>query len=182
MKTVTTSLDGVLILDCPVFSDDRGFFTEVYHKSKFAGVGMSEDFMQDNHSRSTNKVLRGLHYQLNRPQGKLVRPITGVVFDVAVDIRRSSPTFRSWVGTTLTAGDGRQLWVPPGFAHGFIVLSEVADVFYKCTTEYDPASERTIRWDDPAIGVEWPLDEGETPHLSRKDAEAPYLDPSQCFP
>jgi dTDP-4-dehydrorhamnose 3,5-epimerase len=170
-----TELPGVLIIEGPVYSDSRGFFTEVFHEERFAELGLPRHFPQDNHSRSTKHVLRGLHFQLENPQGKLVRPVTGQIFDVAVDLRRSSPTFAKWTGVTLSAGDGRQLWIPPGFGHGFLALSDVADVCYKCTTVYHPASNSTVRWDDPEIGVDWPLDDGVTPILSDTDATAPFL-------
>lgn len=175
MNAEATSLPGVLLVKSPVHSDDRGFFTEVFHAEKFAAIGLPTAFAQDNHSRSARNVLRGLHFQLQNPQGKLVRPVSGTIFDVAVDIRRSSPTYAKWVGVTLAAGDGRQLWVPEGFAHGFFVLSESADVTYKCTTEYHAASNACIRWDDPAIGVEWPIPAGATPVVSAADAAAGSL-------
>ncbi len=175
MNAEPTALPGVFVVMSPVHSDDRGFFTEVYHAEKFAGIGLPTTFAQDNHSRSVRHVLRGLHFQLERPQGKLVHAVTGTIFDVAVDIRRSSPMYGKWVGVTLVAGDGRQLWIPEGFAHGFFVLSETADIIYKCTTEYHAASNSCIRWDDPAIGVRWPIPAGATPIVSSADAEAPTL-------
>lgn len=176
-----TSLPGVVVVRSPVYGDDRGFLTEVFREDRFAAIGLPVAFAQDNHSRSVRHVLRGLHFQLEHPQGKLVRPITGAIFDVAVDLRRSSPHFRKWVGVTLEAGDGRQLWIPPGFGHGFLVLSESADVTYKCTTLYHPQSNSGIRWNDPDIGIEWPLAAGVGPLLSDADAQAPLLGASRCF-
>jgi len=174
VKAVPTTLPGVLLVEAPVHGDSRGFFTEVFHAEKFAAIGLPTAWAQDNHSRSARGILRGLHYQLDQPQGKLVRTVTGSIFDVAVDIRRSSSHYGHWFGVTLQAGDGRQLYVPPGFAHGFLVLSDIADVSYKCTTLYHAAADRGIAWNDPAIGVEWPL-QGDTPLLSAKDAVAPLL-------
>ena len=176
MKAYSTPIDGVLIVESPVYRDDRGFFTEVHHEAKFAAFGLDVPFVQDNHSRSARHVLRGMHFQRTRPQGKLIRPVTGIIFDVAVDLRQSSSTFGQWFGTTLQAGDGRQLWIAPGLAHGFFVLSESADVSYKCTTVYDLASDSVLAWDDPAIGIEWPIPPGITPLLSGKDANAPRLE------
>jgi len=176
-----TSLPGVVVVRSPVYADSRGFFTEVFHEDRFVGIGLPVTFAQDNHSRSVRHVLRGLHFQLEQPQGKLVRPVSGTIFDVAVDLRRSSPHFRKWVGVTLEAGDGRQLWIPPGFGHGFLVLSDVADVTYKCTTVYHPQSNRGLRWNDPEIGIEWPIDAGVAPILSDADAAAPLLASSPCF-
>ena len=176
-----TSLPGVMIVRAPVYGDSRGFFTEVFHEEQFAAIGLPVSFVQDNHSRSNRHVLRGLHFQLVQPQGKLIRPVTGTIFDVAVDLRRSSPHFRRWCGLTLEAGDGRQLWVPPGFGHGFLVLSDVADVSYKCTTLYHSPSNRGIRWNDPEIGVDWPINGHATPILSDADAAAPLLADSICY-
>ena len=177
-----TALPEVLVVTAPVHGDARGFFTEVFREDGFEALGLPTTFPQDNHSRSSRHVLRGLHFQVEQPQGKLVRPVTGTIFDVAVDIRRSSPRYGQWVGITLEAGDGRQVWVPPGFAHGFLVLSESADVMYKCTTIYQPALNRVIRWDDPEIGVKWPLPVGATPVLSGADAAAPRLASQVWFP
>jgi dTDP-4-dehydrorhamnose 3,5-epimerase len=162
----------VCIVRAPVHADCRGFLTEVFHDARFVAIGLPTVFAQDNHSRSGRHVLRGLHAQLENPQGKLIRPVTGVVFEVAVDLRHSSPAFGRWTGVTLEAGDGRQLWVPPGFAHGFLVLSDSADVTYKCTTVYDKASTRAIRWNDSDIGIRWPLPPGVEPMLSSADAAA----------
>lgn len=167
-----TDLRDVLIVRSPVHTDARGFFNEIFHADRFAAIGLPTAFVQDNHSRSARHVLRGLHFQLEQPQGKLVHPVTGTIFDVAVDLRRSSPDFGRWVGVTLQAGDGRQVWIPPGFAHGFLVLSESADVTYKCTTPYHAASNNAIRWNDPEIGIRWPLAAGVEPTLSAADATA----------
>lgn len=168
-----TSLPDVVVVRSPVHGDDRGYFMEVFHAERFASIGLPTHFAQDSHSRSTSGVLRGLHFQLEHPQGKLVRAVTGIIFDVAVDLRRSSPHYGKWVGVTLEGGDGRQLWIPPGFAHGFFVLSDSANVSYKCTTVYHPESNSTICWDDPDIGVRWPLKPGQQPRLSPKDSSAP---------
>ncbi len=156
MKITPTRIPEVLLIEPDVFGDNRGFFMESWHKQKFAEQGLTADFVQDNHSRSTQGVLRGLHYQLQQPQGKLVRVVTGCVFDVAVDIRRGSPTFGQWVGAELSADNQHQLYVPPGFAHGFCVLSETADFLYKCTVYYAPQDEHGIMWNDPTIGIRWP--------------------------
>jgi len=174
MKVTPTALPEVLILEPKVFGDDRGFFMESYNRRAFdAAVGHAIEFLQDNHSRSARGVLRGLHYQLPpHAQGKLVRVAAGSVFDVAVDVRRSSPRFGRWVGVELSAANHRQLWIPPGFAHGFLVLSETALFHYKCTEFYSPKDEYAIRWDDPAIGIPWPLSQ---PVLSDRDAKAPLL-------
>ena len=181
MIAESTSLPGVVIVRSPVYGDSRGFFTEVFHADRFASIGLPVSFAQDNHSRSVRHVLRGMHFQLEHPQGKLVRPVSGAIFDVAVDLRRSSPNFRKWVGVTLDAGDGRQLWIPPGFGHGFLVLSDVADVMYKCTTVYHAQSNSAIRWDDPEIGIQWPINAGVAPILSDADASAPLLAASACY-
>ena len=174
MKATATAIEGVLILEPKVFGDTRGFFMESYNRRTFADVsGLDIDFVQDNHSRSARGVLRGLHYQLRQPQGKLVRVVQGAVFDVALDIRRDSPTFGRWAGVELTADNRRQLWVPAGLAHGFVVLSDSADFLYKTSDYYAPEHERSIRWDDPAIGIQWPLAAHgiDTPILSAKDRE-----------
>ena len=174
MKVISTALPGVLILEPQVFGDARGFFTESYNRRRIAAAtGLDIDFVQDNHSRSARGVLRGLHYQLRQPQGKLVRVVQGAVFDVALDIRRDSPTFGRWAGVELTADNRRQLWVPAGLAHGFVVLSDSADFLYKTSDYYAPEHERSIRWDDPAIGIQWPLAAHgiDTPILSAKDRE-----------
>ncbi|TXI30895.1 MAG: dTDP-4-dehydrorhamnose 3,5-epimerase [Ottowia sp.] len=175
MKVIDTALPSVLILEPRVFGDARGFFMESYNRRVFAEVtGQDVEFVQDNHSRSAKGVLRGLHYQLRQPQGKLVRVVRGAVFDVAVDIRRESPRFGGWVGVELSADNQRQLWVPPGFAHGFLVLSESAEFLYKTTDYYAPEHERSILWSDGDIGIDWPLAAHglEQPLLSAKDAQA----------
>ena len=182
MRTVPTRLPDVLIVEPVVHGDHRGFFMETWNQRTFAALGIHATFVQDNHSRSAAGTLRGLHYQLQRPQGKLVRVLRGEVFDVAVDIRRSSPTFGQWVGVTLSEANRRMLWVPPGFAHGFLVTSDVADVAYKCTELYAPDDERSVRWDDRDIAVAWPLDDDRAPILSARDAEAPTLAQAQVYP
>jgi dTDP-4-dehydrorhamnose 3,5-epimerase len=171
MNVVRTEIPDVMIVEPKVFGDERGFFFESFNAKAFReATGVTLDFVQDNHSRSGRGVLRGLHYQLQQAQGKLVRVVSGEVFDVAVDIRKSSPTFGKWVGVHLSGENKRMLWVPPGFAHGFLVLSERADFLYKTTDYYLPSAERTIRWDDPGVGVKWPL-HGMTPILSAKDTK-----------
>ncbi len=175
-----TALPGVKLIEPKVFGDDRGFFLESWNARVFDDAGIDAAFVQDNHSRSARGVLRGLHYQIVEPQGKLVRVVSGAVFDVAVDIRRSSPHFARWFGAEISADNKRMMWVPPGFAHGFIVLSETADFLYKCTTLYAPAYDRGIAWDDPEIGIEWPIGAG-TPQLSAKDAAAPRLADAEVF-
>jgi dTDP-4-dehydrorhamnose 3,5-epimerase len=168
MQVVTTALPDVLILEPKVFGDERGFFFESFNARQFAeATGLHREFVQDNHSRSAKGVLRGLHYQVQQAQGKLVRVTAGEVFDVAVDLRRSSPTFGQWVGVHLSAENKRQLWVPEGFAHGFVVLSEFAEFLYKTTDYYAPEHERSIRWDDPTLAIDWQLTEA--PQLSAKD-------------
>jgi dTDP-4-dehydrorhamnose 3,5-epimerase len=156
MKVIETSIPEVLIVEPAVFGDERGFFMESFNERAMREIGIDAQFVQDNHSRSTRNVLRGLHYQIQQPQGKLVRVVSGSVFDVAVDIRRGSPTFGKWAGVELTAENKRMFWIPAGFAHGFVVLSETADFLYKATDYYAPQFERSILWNDPAIGVEWP--------------------------
>jgi dTDP-4-dehydrorhamnose 3,5-epimerase len=180
LKITATAIPDVLVLEPRVYGDSRGFFLESFNAAAFAlATGVVADFVQDNHSRSSRGVLRGLHYQLQQPQGKLVRVVSGAVFDVAVDIRKSSPTFGRWVGVELTENNQRQLWVPPGFAHGFVVMSESADFLYKTTDYYAPQHERAIAWNDPAIGIEWPA--GMQPMLSAKDMAAVALAEAQVF-
>ena len=175
MKVTPTEIPDLLVLEPKVFGDTRGFFLESYNEKVFRETtGQAPVFVQDNHSRSTQGVLRGLHYQLQQAQGKLVRVVRGAVYDVAVDIRRSSPTFGKWVGMELSEENQRQFWVPPGFAHGFLVLSETADFLYKTTDYYAPQCEGAVRWDDPAIAVQWP-DTGIAALLADKDAKAPLL-------
>jgi dTDP-4-dehydrorhamnose 3,5-epimerase len=172
MKVLPTALPGVLLVEPTVHRDPRGFFLETYHSEKYAGAGIAAAFVQDNHSRSEGPILRGLHAQQRRPQGKLVRAVEGAVFDVAVDIRRGSPTFKRWVGYELSAENFRQLWIPEGFAHGFCVIAGPVQVEYKCTALYDRDDELAIAWNDPEIGIEWPI---ATPLLSARDAAAPPL-------
>lgn len=181
MKVVPTSIPGVLVLEPRVFEDERGFFFESFNHRLLNGlIGRDVQFVQDNHSRSAKYVLRGLHYQIRQAQGKLVRVMMGEVFDVAVDIRRSSPTFGQWVGVTLSGQNKRQLWIPEGFAHGFIVLSEFAEFLYKTTDYWAPEYERGIVWNDPTIAIKWPIDT--EPRLSAKDRIAPPLSEAECFP
>ncbi len=165
----TTNPD-VIRIQPHFYQDDRGFFMESYQKEKYYQAGISLEFIQDNHSSSVKNTLRGLHYQITHAQGKLVRVVIGEIFDVAVDLRRSSPLFGTWVGATLSADGKEQLWIPPGFAHGFYTLSDRADVIYKTTDYYDPQGERCIRWDDLGLAIEWPFPKGEQPLLSKKDA------------
>ncbi len=180
MKITTTAIAEVLLVEPQVFGDERGFFFESFNQRRWRETtGLSTTFVQENHSRSVKNVLRGLHYQIKQPQGKLVRVIVGEVFDVAVDIRKSSPTFGAWVGTVLSADNKHQLWVPEGFAHGFVVLSEAAEFLYMTTDYYAPEHERAIRWNDPDLAVDWPI-KGE-PLLSAKDREAPLLGEAELF-
>ena len=175
-----TSLPGVLCIEPEVFEDARGFFLESWNRRTFAAQGIDVDFVQDNHSRSGKGVLRGLHYQLHEPQGRLVRVTQGRVFDVVVDVRRSSPHFGQWMGHELSAENRHMLWIPPGFAHGFLVLSDSADFLYKTTAYYAPQWDRGIRWDDPDIGIEWPLQGA--PLLSAKDQAQPLLKDAEVYP
>lgn len=170
MRIIETRISDVKLIEPKVFGDDRGFFMETWNESTFRDAGIDVTFVQDNHSRSRQGTLRGLHYQIRHAQGKLVRVTHGSVFDVAVDLRRSSPTFGQWVGEVISSDNKRMLWVPPGFAHGFYVLSESADFLYKCSDRYSPADERCIRWDDPHLGIDWPLVRGAAPLVSEKDA------------
>ena len=165
-------LRDVIIVQPDVHADKRGYFMETYHKKEFAAGGIDKAFVQDNQSNSARGILRGLHYQIQRPQGKLVRVLYGEIYDVSVDIRRSSPNFGKWFGIRLSAENKKALYVPPNFAHGFCVLSEQAEFFYKCTDFYAPEFERTIRWDDPDLAIAWPI---RNPVLSKKDAAAPFL-------
>lgn len=173
MKLTPTEIPDVVLIEPDVFRDSRGWFAEVWHAEKFRAHGLDRAFVQDNHSRSIRHTLRGLHYQLGMPQGKLVRVVAGEVFDVAVDLRRGSPTFGRWVGVTLSDENMRMLWIPEGFAHGFLVTSERADLTYKCTAPYVAAGDRSLRWDDPEVAIAWPLPSGVAPLLSPKDAAAP---------
>lgn len=174
MRFVECDIPGPLIIEPKAFGDDRGFFLESWNQAVFADAGLDLTFVQDNHSRSSRGVLRGLHYQDPNPQGKLVRVANGRVFDVAVDIRRSSKTFGRWIGVELSAANQRMLWVPPGFAHGFLTLEDQTDFLYKCTDFYQPTAEHCVRWDDPELAIDWPL-EGLTPELSAKDQAGKLL-------
>lgn len=169
MKKIATPLQDAFVLEPVVYGDERGFFLETWNRQVFRELGLDVAFVQDNHSKSRQGILRGLHFQTEQTQGKLVRVSAGEVFDVAVDLRRSSPSFRQWFGVHLSAQNQRQFWVPPGFAHGFYVLSDYAEFLYKCTDYYHPASEVSLRWDDPSLGIDWPLVNGEAPQLSEKD-------------
>jgi len=181
MNVLRTPIEGLLVIEPRVFGDDRGFFMESWNQRTFRELtGVQESFVQDNHSRSGRGVLRGLHYQLRQPQGKLVRVVQGEVFDVAVDVRRSSPTFGRWHGVILSESNRRQFWVPAGFAHGFVVLSESADFLYKTTDYYAPEHERSIAWNDPAVGIDWPLG-GIEPKLSVKDQAGLSLALAEVF-
>ncbi|MEB0139895.1 MULTISPECIES: dTDP-4-dehydrorhamnose 3,5-epimerase [unclassified Undibacterium] len=180
MKITPTSLPGVLILEPRVFGDERGFFYESFNAKKFAELtGVDLPFVQDNHSLSAKNILRGLHYQIKQPQGKLVRVIAGAVYDVAVDLRRSSPHFGQWTGVELSAENQRQLWVPPGFAHGFVVTSESAQFLYKTTDYWAPEHERCLQWNDAALAIDWPI--SGTPQLSAKDQAGVALDQAEVF-
>jgi len=181
MQIVDTALADVKIIEPKVFGDERGFFLESYNHKGFAAAGIPAVFVQDNHSRSGQGVLRGLHYQLQNAQGKLVRVTHGEVFDVAVDMRKSSPQFGQWTGVILSEANKRQFWVPPGFAHGFYVMSEMADFIYKCTDYYAPEHERSLLWNDTDVGVEWPLIEGKAPQLSEKDINGESLTTVDTF-
>jgi dTDP-4-dehydrorhamnose 3,5-epimerase len=180
MQVVSTELPGVLLLEPKVFGDDRGFFFESYNRRAFhKATGVDVEFVQDNHSRSKKNVLRGLHYQIQHAQGKLVRAVSGEIWDVAVDLRRSSPTFGKCAGFTLSAESKRMAWIPPGFAHGFVVVSDTADVLYKATDYYAPEHERTLLWNDPALGIRWPL--AGTPILTEKDRKGTPLAGAEVF-
>jgi dTDP-4-dehydrorhamnose 3,5-epimerase len=174
-------LADVLLIEPVVRADERGFFLETWHDGRYRDAGIGPGFVQDNHSRSVQGVLRGLHYQIAQPQGKLVRVTVGEVYDVAVDLRRSSPMFGRWVGVVLSEENHRQLWVPPGFAHGFYTLSATADLLYKCTDYYAPQYDRTLRWDDPEVGIVWPLVDGRPPILSSKDAAGAPLEAAAVY-
>jgi dTDP-4-dehydrorhamnose 3,5-epimerase len=181
MKAIATAIPDVVVIEPEVFGDARGFFYESWNRRDFAKLlGRDVDFVQDNHSLSARGVLRGLHYQLRQAQGKLVRVAAGEVFDVAVDLRRSSPTFGRWVGERLSAGNKKMMWIPPGFAHGFLVLSEVAEFLYKATDYYAPEHERSLLWNDPALGIGWPTEV--TPTLKPRDAAGTPLAEAETFP
>lgn len=182
MEFVRTAIPDVVLIRPRVFGDARGFFLESWEARKFAAAGIDARFVQDNHSRSARGVLRGLHYQIAQPQGKLVRVVRGTVFDVAVDIRRSSPSFGRWVATELSEENHQMLWVPPGFAHGFLALSESVDFLYRCTDFYAPDHERTILWNDAELAIDWPLERTGAPALSAKDAAGVPFRRAECYP
>jgi dTDP-4-dehydrorhamnose 3,5-epimerase len=181
MEFLATGLPEVRVVVPRRFTDERGWFAETWQARKFAAGGIDASFVQDNQSHSRRWVLRGLHYQLQQPQGKLVRAVSGEIFDVAVDLRRSSPNFGRWAGEVLSADSGRMLWVPPGFAHGFLVLSDTADVAYKATDYYAPEHERSLVWCDPRVAIDWPLPADVAPVVGKKDAAAPALADAECF-
>jgi dTDP-4-dehydrorhamnose 3,5-epimerase len=180
VNVTPTAIPDVLVIEPKVFGDSRGFFLETWNQRAFSGAGVRAGFVQDNHSRSARNVLRGLHYQLQQAQGKLVRVIAGEIYDVAVDIRRNSPTFRRWIGFALSADNRRMMWIPPGFAHGFLVVSEAAEVLYKATDYYAPEHERVIAWNDPDLAIAWPL--AGAPVLSTKDAAGQRLRDAEVYP
>lgn len=181
MNIIDTAIPDLKIIEPKVFGDNRGFFMESWNKRAFEDLGLDLDFVQDNHSRSAKGVMRGLHFQNPNPQGKLVRVVSGRVWDVAVDVRRASPTFGQWVGVELSAANKRMFWVPPGFAHGFVSLEDETDFIYKCVGYYDPANEHSLLWNDPAVGIDWPL-EGLEPQLSGKDKAGKPLNEVEAYP
>ncbi len=181
MKFTKTPIPDVFMLEPQIFGDKRGFFMETWQQKKFDEEVMPVTFVQDNHSKSAKGILRGLHYQIKQPQGKLVRVTYGSVFDVAVDLRKKSPTFGKWVGYELSDSNRRMLWVPPGFAHGFYVTSETAEFVYKCTDYYAPEFERSLAWDDPTVDIEWPMNNSQQPILSEKDANGDLLEDADTF-
>lgn len=179
MRFVATDIPEVILVEPRLFGDERGFFMETWHAAKFSAAGLDLSFVQDNHSKSSRNVLRGLHYQIERPQGKLVRVTSGAVFDVAVDLRRNSSHFGCWCGEVLSGENRKMLWIPPGFAHGFYVLSETAEFLYKCTDFYAPEFERVIRWDDPDLAVAWPL--SAEPVVSVNDRQGSWFREAECY-
>jgi dTDP-4-dehydrorhamnose 3,5-epimerase len=181
MQFIRTDIPEIIIIEPEVFGDTRGFFMETYHASRYAQAGIQATFVQDNHSGSRQGTLRGLHYQIQQPQAKLVRVVCGEVYDVVVDIRRSSPSFGKWIGVTLSAENKRQIWVPAGFAHGVYILSEWAELIYKASDLYAPEWERTVLWNDPALGIPWPLINNQEPILSKKDIEGKPLNQADLF-
>jgi dTDP-4-dehydrorhamnose 3,5-epimerase len=181
MNFIHTSIPDVVQIEPRIFGDERGFFFESYQAQRFLEAGISVVFVQDNHSGSRRGTLRGLHYQIQQPQGKLCRVVAGEVYDVVIDLRRSSPTFGRWVDTRLSAENKLQVWIPPGFAHGFYVLSEWAEIIYKASDYYAPQWERTLLWNDPALGIAWPIPPGETPILSPKDAQGKPLSEAEVY-
>ncbi len=182
MEFIPTRLPEVVLIKPKVFGDERGFFLESWQQKKFADAGIHADFVQDNHSHSSQWILRGMHYQIQNTQGKLVRVSRGAVYDVAIDVRRSSPRFGEWVGVELSDTNHHMMWIPPGFAHGFLTLTEKVDFMYKCTELYSPQYERCIRWDDPDVGIQWPLPVGVSPQLAARDAQAPGIRNAEVFP
>jgi dTDP-4-dehydrorhamnose 3,5-epimerase len=181
MNFIPTEIPDVILIEPNVFKDARGFFLESYRADLFAAAGIPTEFVQDNHSGSGKGILRGLHYQIRQSQGKLIQVVVGEIYDVAVDLRRSSPTFQKWVGLNLSAKNRHQLWIPPGFAHGFYVLSDWAEIMYKTTDYYAPQWERTLMWNDPDLGITWPLQNGECPTLSQKDMYGESLHETELF-
>jgi dTDP-4-dehydrorhamnose 3,5-epimerase len=179
VKVTPTEIPGVLLIEPQVFGDSRGFFVETFQAARYAAAGIGGPFVQDNLSRSTKGTLRGLHFQEPKPQGKLVQVLHGAVWDIALDVRKGSPHFGAWVGIELSSENRRQLWIPPGFAHGFCVISETADFFYKCTDFYAPEAERSVRWNDPALAIKWPI---QSPLISAKDQAAPNLAQALVLP
>ena len=182
MKAAALAIADVVLIEPDVFGDHRGFFMATWDARAFAAAGIDQTFVQDNHSKSAEGTLRGLHYQISEPQGKLVRVAEGTVFDVAVDLRRGSASFGRWIGAELSAENKHMLWIPPGFAHGFYVTTTCAVLLYKCTTFYAPDQERCIRWDDPDLAIDWPLVDGRPPLLSEKDAQGPAFGDAECYP
>lgn len=181
MKVTPTSIPDVLLIEPQVFGDERGFFLETFQKERYARFGIAAEFIQDNHSGSRQGTLRGLHYQIHHTQGKLLWPVAGEIYDVAVDLRRYSPYFGKYVGVVLSAANHQQVWIPQGFAHGFYVISERAEIFYKATDLYSPTDERTLLWCDPALGIPWPIPQGSEPILSKKDAIGKLLEEAELF-
>lgn len=181
MEFIPAGIPGVVLIEPQVHADERGFFMETFHAARFAAAGIDAQFVQDNHSGSVKGILRGLHYQIRHAQGKLVRVVVGEVYDVAVDLRRSSPAFGKWVGCRLSAQNRRQMWIPPGLAHGFYVLSDWAEVVYKATDFYAPEWDRTLLWNDPEVGIAWPLPDGQAPILSPKDAAGKPLRQAETY-
>lgn len=181
MEFIPTQLPEVILIKPKVFGDARGYFLESWQRQKFAEAGIHADFVQDNHSHSSQWILRGMHYQIQHTQGKLVRVCRGAVYDAVIDVRRSSPNFGRWVGVELSDTNHHMLWVPPGFAHGFLALTDDVDFIYKCTDVYSPQYERTIRWDDPEVGIQWPIPHGVAPKLAARDADAPALTSAEVF-
>ncbi|MDF1521099.1 MAG: dTDP-4-dehydrorhamnose 3,5-epimerase [Brevefilum sp.] len=181
MEFIPTTIPDVIIIKPKVFTDDRGFFLESYKKQAFINAGITQEFVQDNHSSSQKATLRGLHYQITHAQGKLVKVVIGEIYDVAVDLRKSSPYYGKWVGAYLSAENKHQLWIPPGFGHGFFATTSQADVLYKATDYYDKQGERCILWNDPDLAIDWPIPNGHTPVISEKDASAPKFKEAEVF-